>query len=93
MNIDDTRIGDHVLNGGAGTDIVAVEHRVNAVTVDEALHSLHVGGVAHLLGVFEIGLERTTEDAAQRVDLFAGKRQAVLEFDTIGGGESVSGAA
>ena len=60
---------------------------MDGVAVDQALHGLDVGGIAHLLGVFEIGLERAAENAAQRIDLLAGERQAVLELDAVGGGE------
>ena len=60
---------------------------MHGMTVDQALNGLDIGGIAHLLGVFEIGLERTAENAAERVDFLAGQRQAVLEFDAIGGGE------
>ena len=87
VDVDDAGVGDHVLDRGARADVVAVEDGVDRVPVDQALHRLHVGGVAHLLGVFEVGLERPAEDAAQRVDLLAGQRQAVLELDAVGGGE------
>ncbi len=57
------------------------------MTIDQALHGLDVGRVAHLLGVFEVRFERTAENAAERIDLLAGQRQAVLELDAVGRGE------
>ena len=80
-------VGDHVLDGRARADVVAVEDGVDAMAVDQALHGLDIGGVAHLLGVFEIGLERAAKNAAQRIDLLAGQCQAVLELDAVGRGE------
>jgi hypothetical protein len=80
-------VGDDVLDGGARADVVAVQDGVDAVAIDQALHGLHVGGVAHLLGVFEVRLERAAEHAAERVDLLASQRQAVLEFNAVGSSE------
>ena len=87
VDVDDAGISDHVLDRGARADVVAVEDGVHRMPVDQALHRLHVGGIAHLLGVFEPGLERPAEDAAQRIDLLARQRQAVLELDAVGGRE------
>lgn len=57
---------------------------MHAMAVDQALHGLDVGRVAHLLGIFEVGLERPTENSAERVDLLAGEGQAVLELHAVG---------
>ena len=87
MHIDDPGIGDHILDRGARADIVAVDHSMNGTAIDQPLHGLDVGGVAHLHGVFEIGFERTAQNAAQRIDFLAGEREPVLEFDAVRGGE------
>ncbi len=79
--------GDHVLHRSAGADITTVDDGMHRVPVDQPLHRLNIGGVTHLAGVFEIGLQRPPENAAQGVDLLAGERQAVPEFDSVGGGE------
>src|SRR5262249_6134096 len=63
VDVDDAGVGDDVLNGGARTDIVAVQDGMDAVAIDQVLNGLHIRRITHLLGVFEMRLERPAEDA------------------------------
>lgn len=83
VDIDDTGICDHILDGCTGADIIAVNHGMHRMSVDQTSYSLDVCGVTHLHSVFEEGLKGTPENAAQRIDFFTSERQTVFEFDTV----------
>ena len=88
MHGDDARIRHHVEQGGTGLQVVAEDEGVHLVAVDEALGRLDDHVVALRFRVDEVELDRPSENAAERVDLFRRQLQPAPELDAVCGDDA-----
>ena len=83
VNVDDAGVGDGIVFGLVGADIVAVDDGADAFAVDEQVGRGRdfLGG---LVGAVEHdALHRHAEDAASLVDFLDGHVEAVLVLDAV----------
>ena len=84
MNVNDPSIGYHIIFGRNSTRVITIDNCMDTMAINKTLHGRNNVICALVTCIFDHWLQRTPQNATQRINFIASHLLRALKLNTVG---------